>query len=141
MILFFVYNYIVPPSSPRLILSGSGTPRIGQNSISVCWLPAEDSGGLDDLHYNIYLYDTSLDNPDYLKANNEGIFQENGNSDSNVCYEVEITGENINYGVLVVSANGATGDPQSITDVGSIEGRFVAFFLSSSQNLSSCNGK
>lgn len=58
------------------------------------------------------------------------MMKDGGGSDAAICYEAELSG-NSDYGLLVVSTNGVTGDPQSITDVDSIQGQYVAFLVSS----------
>ena len=108
---------------------------MNQDSITVCWLPALDSVGLDDLRYNIYLYDSTLEEPTYQKANDEGIVQEDGDSDTNICYDVSVENTDTSYGVLVVSANGATGDQEELTDVQEVQDRFVVFFVALGSDL------
>lgn len=103
----------------------------------MCWLPALDSGGLDDLHYNIYLFNTELDDPEFNKVNTEPVVQENGQN--NICYELEGTDTSESYGIIVVSANGATGDPPTLMNLDEVQGHSITFFLSRGQ--AACNGK
>ena len=121
-----------PPSSPRLILGGGGAPRVSDNrtSISVCWLPSLDSGGIPEtLHYNIYLYDTAVNVSLFEKVNSEPIIDATMDNMTRICYEVPINDPETSYGVVVVASNGATVDPDNFTDVAGVQDRFVVFFV------------
>ena len=120
-----IFLFPAPPSSPRLILSGGGAPRVSEDrtSISVYWLPSLDCGGIPEtLHYNIYLYDTAVDEALFEKVNSEPITQVD--NVTRVCYEVPIGDPETSYGVVVVASNGATVDPDSFTDVAGVQDRF-----------------
>ena len=105
------------------------------NITMVCWLPALDKGGLDNLRYNIYIFSTDKDNPTYMRLNPaEGVVQQGGDDNSQVCYDAKITGVGPNYGIIVVSTNGATAsiDGDTIGNVEDVQGRSVAFFVAGS---------
>ena len=92
------------------------------------WLPSLDCGGIPEtLHYNIYLYDTAVDEALFEKVNSEPITQVD--NVTRVCYEVPIGDPETSYGVVVVASNGATVDPDSFTDVAGVQDRFVVFFV------------
>lgn len=135
----FQLYLIVPPSSPRLIPGRGGAPQVGvgSRSITVCWLPAINSGGLNNVHYNIYLYDTNQDNPIFNKVNPEGIMHERSASTNNdrICYEATGVDPQTSYGVVVVSANGATGNPQTLTNLEAVQNRSVVFFVALGSDL------
>ena len=110
-----------PPSSPQLLAS---KPTVDGTFVTVCWGPALNSGGLDDLHYNVYV--RQVDQAVYTKVNNEGIFS----SESKICHEVSGLDAMTSYAVVVVSANGATGDPETLDQqLTSVQGHFVAYFV------------
>ena len=135
-------NFTGLPSSPRLLLSEGGIPQVSQSSITVCWLPALDAGGLDDLRYNLYLFDTDSSNPEYNKVNSDGVVQESGgNNQTRICYELQDIDTQTSYGIIVVSANGATGDPERLTDVDTVQGHSVVFFLSLGDDLTPTTGE
>lgn len=120
-------------------------PSVDGRSIRVCWLPALDSGGLDDLRYNVYLYVTDEEVPVFNRFNSEGIVQEEGgNNQTALCHSLEDIATDTSYGIIVVSANGATGDPETLTNVDDVQGRSVVFFLTLGQLAQvgsiSCNG-
>lgn len=138
----FCYS-IGPPSSPRLILGSAGSPRRNGDTITICWLPALDPGGLSDLRYNIYVYDTSVDDPTFERANpSEGIVQGAGDDQTQICYDVEVSDTGSSYGIIVVSSNGATSvtDTQVLMNVEDVQDRSVTFFVTPSA-LASCNRK
>ena len=93
----------------------------------MCWLPSLDTGGLDDLRYNLYLFDTTDVAPEFNKVNDEGVVQEEG--DSMICYELQDINTNTSYGIIVVAANGATGDPQ-VLQADQVPSHSAVFFLS-----------
>ena len=66
----FIYVYF---SSALLLLVHEGVPTVRQSSISLCWLPALDTGGLNDFHYNIYLFNTSENNPIIIQQSQQRI--------------------------------------------------------------------
>ncbi len=68
-----IFIFTEPPPSPRLFLEQGGAPRVSQGSIRVCWLPALDSSGLNDLRYNVYIYNTDQDDPIYNRVNSDGV--------------------------------------------------------------------
>ena len=134
-----------PPSSPRLSLTGEGVPSINGDSIRVCWLPALDSGGLDDLRYNVYLYVTNEEPPVFNRVNSESIvLAEGGSNQTTLCHNLEDIATDTSYGIIVVSANSATGDPQMLANVDDVQGRSVVFFLTLGElaqvGSTSCNG-
>lgn len=106
----------------------------------MCWLPALDSGGLDDLRYNVYLYDTSLEEPFFERVNEEMEIRSVINDTSILCHDAPIINDETSYGVVVVSANGATGDPENFTDVSEVQDRFVVFFVALGGDQQ-CSGK
>lgn len=142
----YEFLFAAPPSSPRLLLTGNGVPQVRQSSITVCWLPALDTGGLDDLRYNIYLYDTTDPDSEFNKLNDEGVVQEEGgDNQTSICYELEDIDTQTSYGIIVVAANGVTGDPLLLSDLDQVQGRSVVFFLTLGEDLvpdggSSSNG-
>lgn len=148
--MYTCYGTLAPPSSPRLLLTRNGVPQVSQSSITVCWLPALDMGGLNDLHYNIYLYDTADSDPVFNRVNKELVVQEEGgDNQTSICYELRDINTQTSYGVIVVSANGATGDPMVLRGVDEVQDHSVVFFLTLGEDLvpvggsdsGPCNGK
>ncbi len=132
MIYVLYYYFAAPPSSPRLILGREGVPIVSGCVATVCWLPALDKGGLNDLRYNIYIFSTESNSPRYTRLNPpEGVVQQNGGDSTKVCYDATSSGFGDNYGIIVVSTNGATAsiDGAVISNVEEIQGRSVAFFV------------
>lgn len=127
--------FLAPPSSPRLLLTSEGVPQVSQTSITVCWLPSLDMGGLDDLHYNIYLYDTDSPAPEFNRVNSNEVLQEGGGNQTSICYELQDIDTQTSYGIIVVAANGATGDPAMLRDLDQVQGHSVVFFLSLGEDL------
>ena len=100
----------------------------------MCWLPALEKGGLNDLSYSIYLYDTSLMEPVFKRV---GTVTGNFTNQEKIPFDVDISDAASSFSVMVVSVNGATGDPESFTDVQEVQDRSVVFFFSRDQ----CSGK
>ena len=127
-------TFLAPPSSPRLILGSGGLPIVSGDITTVCWLPALDKGGLDDLRYNIYIFSTDEKSPTYMRLNPaEGVVQQGGDDNTQVCYDAKITGVGLNYGIIVVSTNGATVSTDGVAiNVEDVQGRSVAFFVAGS---------
>ena len=93
--------------------------------VTVCWGAALDSGGLTDLHYNVYTHQTGVDGPMYRKVNNVAI-----TGMGEICYDVPGLNPMTSYAIVVTSANGATGDPETLDiSLSSVAGQFVAFFV------------
>ena len=93
--------------------------------VSLCWGAALDSGGLDDLHYNIYIHLPGVDGPMYRKVNNEAI-----KGKGEICYNVSGIKPMSSYAIVVTSANGATGDPKTLDQsLTTVDGQYVAFFV------------
>lgn len=107
-------------------------------------------GGLTDLHYNIYLFDTTDPDPVFNRVNQEAVEQEaGGDNQTSICYPLRDINTQTSYGVIVVSANGATGDPAVLRGIEEVQDHSVVFFLTLGEDLvvdrgstpSPCNGK
>ena len=92
-----------------------------------------DSGGLDDLHYNVYI--RQVDQATYTKANSEGIVS----SKQTICHEVSGLNPMSSYAIVVASANGATGDPETLDQqLTRVQGHFVAYFVDTGEATGVC---
>ena len=105
----------------------------------MCWLPSLDTGGLDDLRYNLYLFDATEEAPEFNKVNDEGVVQEEGDNQTVICYELQDINTDASYGIIVVAANGATGDPQ-VLQTDQVPSHSAVFFLSRVEGQD-CSGK
>ena len=89
------------------------------NAVFVTWLAANDTGGRDDFHYNIYVL-----------ANNSGVFVKwNVNPIDDTFYTITDLDVSSSYSIVLVSSNGATGDPDQFTDVLVVQNRFLLFYV------------
>jgi len=94
--------------------------------VRVFWRSAQDSGGLDDLHYNVYV---RAGEPQYSRVNDVPII---GTGDLD--YEVVGLAPGTSYTIVVTSANGATGDPETLDlELSTVQGQFVAYFVGTGQ--------
>ena len=120
----------VPPTHPHTPESPSPPlltvePVVDGTYVDVCWGAALDSGGLNDLHYNIYVHQTGVDGPMYMKINDVGIM-----GTGEICHPVSGFNPMSSYAIVVTSANGATGDPETLDQsLTTVEGQYVAFFV------------
>ena len=111
------------PSPPLLTVE----PVVDGTNVDVCWRAALNSGGLNDLHYNIYVHQIGVEGAMYMKVNDVGI-----TGTGEICHPVPSSRLNpmSSYAILVTSANGATGDPETLDQsLTTVDGQYVAFFV------------
>ncbi len=100
-------------------------PVVDGTFTTVYWSASLNSGGLDDLHYNIYVHRVGTTGAMYNKVNTEPI---TGTSD--LSYNVPGLDGSSSYAIVVVAANGATGDPQTLDQqLTEVDGHYVAYFV------------
>ena len=68
--------------------------------------------------------------------------QEGESNETRICYNVEVSDSRSDYGLIVVSSNGATAvtDVEVLSDVQDVQSRSVTFFVATPV-ISSCNRK
>ena len=59
------------PSAPRFDLIN--TPPLEGTEVTIIWLPSENTGGDDQLYYDVYTAKLDASNPAYCRQNEEGI--------------------------------------------------------------------
>ena len=100
-------------------------PVVDGTFVTVCWGSALNTGGLDDLHYNVYVHQVGMDGAMYNKVNDNPI-----TGSGELCHEISGLNSMSSYAVVVTSANGATGDPPTLDQqLSSVQGQFVAYFV------------
>ena len=107
-------------------------PSACDNAIELCWLRSDDSGGLSDLHYNVYV--ASNDTQLFTKANTDPI--------RDTCYKVPNPDAKSSNTLVVVAANGATSDPNDFTaeNITMVQDRFVLFFVPPGDEITTNGG-
>lgn len=109
------------PSSPVLTRK---PVTVDGTFVRVCWGAALDSGGLDDLHYNVYVQRTDSSSG-FTKVNADSIV-----GSGEICHEISGLDPFSSYAVIVTSANGATGDPETLDQqLSTVQGRFLAYYV------------
>ncbi len=100
-------------------------PVVDGTVVTVCWGSALNTGGLDDLHYNVYIRQVGMDVAMYNKVNDNPI-----TGSGELCHDISGLNLSSSYAVVVTSANGATGDPPMLDQqLSSVQGQFVAYFV------------
>ena len=115
---------VEPPTAPQI---SPDPPTIDGTFIVVCWRAVNNSGGRDDLHYNIYTLPAG--GSIFSRANAEPIEP----SGANQCYELSGLQSQTSYTIVVTSANGATNDPVEFEELSQVENRFIAFYVSTGE--------
>ncbi len=96
----------------------------GSQGVTIFWYPAQQSGNPEEIHYNVYTYNSA--EKVYIKENTDNI---EANSDSDFI-EYTISNDLSTLSLIVTSASTTTGDEEVISNLSQVQNRFILFYVS-----------